>query len=173
MGYSPHVNNLESENSANYSGTPRKTVRLSVDEAWAFVEHGRTGVFTTLRRDGVPISLPVWFVVHEREIYIRTFGKKVARVKRDPRAALLVEDGHRWAELKAVHMTGTAAVLELTPDLADWFNIEMACKYGGRLTAITEMPGPSQQFYRERKRVLIRFTPDRRYLSWDNSRMYE
>ena len=36
-------------------------VRLTSDEAWAFVEHAHTGIFTTLRRDGQPVALPVWF----------------------------------------------------------------------------------------------------------------
>jgi len=32
--------------------------RLSPEEAWAVVEASHTGIFTSLRRDGVPIALP-------------------------------------------------------------------------------------------------------------------
>ena len=42
-----------------------------------------TGVLTSLRRDGAPVSLPVWFVALDRRIYVsgpaRT--KKFARIR--------------------------------------------------------------------------------------------
>ncbi|MGH9137555.1 MAG: pyridoxamine 5'-phosphate oxidase family protein [Acidimicrobiales bacterium] len=41
-------------------------VRLTDDEAWAFLENGHIGILTSLRRDGWPVSLPVWFVVLDR-----------------------------------------------------------------------------------------------------------
>ena len=41
------------------------SLRLSADEAWAFLEKGHTGILTSLRRDGWPISLPVWYVALE------------------------------------------------------------------------------------------------------------
>jgi hypothetical protein len=45
-------------------------IRLSVDEAWDTIDRAHTGILTTLRRDGVPVSLPVWFVVLDRRIYV-------------------------------------------------------------------------------------------------------
>ena len=36
-------------------------VRLDDDEAWAELDAAHTGILTTLRRDGWPVSLPVWF----------------------------------------------------------------------------------------------------------------
>ena len=43
------------------------------------------------------MPLPVWYVVDERTIVMRTppRTKKVARVKRDARASFLVESGER------------------------------------------------------------------------------
>ena len=37
-------------------------VRLSEEEAWAELATAHTGILTTLRRDGRPVSLPVWLV---------------------------------------------------------------------------------------------------------------
>ena len=82
------------------------SIRLSEDEAWDVISASHTGILTTLRRDGSPIALPVWFAVVDRTVCMRTprRTKKVARVRRDPRASFLVESGERWAELVAVPM---------------------------------------------------------------------
>jgi hypothetical protein len=80
-------------------------IRLDDDEAWAVLEAAHTGILTTLRADGSPVTLPMWFVALDRTICFTTFEgtKKLARVQRDPRASFLVESGERWAELRAVH----------------------------------------------------------------------
>ena len=76
-------------------------VRLTDDEAWAELAAAHTGILTTLRRDGRPVALPVWFAVLDRRIYVRTPAgtHKVGHVRHDPRATFLVERGERWAEL--------------------------------------------------------------------------
>ena len=45
-------------------------VRLSEEEAWAELGAAHTGILTTLRRDGRPVSLPVWFATVGRRIYV-------------------------------------------------------------------------------------------------------
>ena len=47
-------------------------VRLTEDEAWAELAAAHTGILTTLRRDGRPVPLPVWFVALDRHVYVRT-----------------------------------------------------------------------------------------------------
>ena len=71
-----------------------KAVELPEAEAWEFLERAHIGIFTTLRRGGWPLSLPVWFVALERRIYVMSPGRsaKVQRVRRDPRVCFLVED---------------------------------------------------------------------------------
>ena len=46
-------------------------IRLSEDEAWDVLDKSHTGILTTLRRDGTPVSLPVWYVVDERTIVMQ------------------------------------------------------------------------------------------------------
>ena len=69
------------------------SVRLSSDEAWEVLAHAHTGILTSLRRDGRPITLPVWFAVLDRRIYVSgpATAKRHARVRRDPRVAFLVD----------------------------------------------------------------------------------
>ena len=73
-------------------------VRLSEDEAWVELDTAHTGILTTVRRDGRPVSLPVWFATVGRHIYVRTPAKtrKVEHVRNDPRVEcvlLTVRDG--------------------------------------------------------------------------------
>ena len=58
-----------------------RMIRLSEDEAGNVLDKSHTGILTTVRRDGTPVSLPVWYVVDERTIVVKTppGTKKVAR----------------------------------------------------------------------------------------------
>src|SRR5437588_12749206 len=91
----------------------RPTIRLARDEAWEVVAAAHTGIFTSLRGDGTPISLPVWFVVEDRIIWLSTpaTAKKVIRVRNNSRTSFLIESGERWAKLKALHLTCGATIV--------------------------------------------------------------
>lgn len=62
-------------------------VRLSEDDAWHELETAHTGILTTMRGDGWPVPLPVWFIARDRRVYVRTPAKtkKVGHVRNDPR----------------------------------------------------------------------------------------
>jgi Pyridoxamine 5'-phosphate oxidase len=146
------------------------SVRLTEAEAWTLVAAAHTGIFTSLRRDGTPISLPLWFVVDDHTIWLSTpaSSKKVTRVRNNPRTSFLVESGERWAELAAVHLTCTATVVE--GDEVAWVEAEKARKYGAFRTARRAMPERTRDHYGG-ARAAIRLDPDARVLTWDNSRL--
>jgi PPOX class probable F420-dependent enzyme len=147
-------------------------IRLSADEAWDTIQRAHTGVLTTLRRDGVPISLPVWFAALDRRIYVSgpTHTKKFARVRRDPRVSFLVESGERWADLVGVHLTGTAAIVDDT-ELLERVAAALAEKYGGFRTPRDQMPDATRANY-ETAVTTLAITPDDRILSWENARLF-
>ena len=65
---------------------------MSDEAREAFLAETRLGVLSTLRDDGAPISVPVWFEwdgSHARMFTTASSGK-VARLARDARASLLV-----------------------------------------------------------------------------------
>jgi PPOX class probable F420-dependent enzyme len=146
------------------------TIRLTEDEAWEAVESAHTGILTTLRRDGMPIALPVWFVVDDRTIAMMTPArtKKLARIRHDPRASFLVESGELYTELRGVHLTGRVQVVE---EAAAISRIEAAVndKYAAFRPAVTSLPAAAQAYYA--KQVFLRFVPDARILTWDNARI--
>jgi PPOX class probable F420-dependent enzyme len=146
------------------------TIRLTTDEAWEAIESAHTGILTTLRRDGMPIALPVWFVVDDRSIAMMTptGTKKIARIRHDPRASFLVESGERYTELRGVHLTGRVKVVEDTSAMS---RIEAAVndKYAAFRPPVTSLPATAQAYYA--KQVFLRFVPDARILTWDNARI--
>ena len=145
-------------------------VRLDADEAWAVLDAAHTGIFTTLRRDGMPIALPVWFVALDRAICLAAPSrtKKIARLRNDSRASFLVESGERWVELGAVHLTGR---VEFVNDEAIIERIDEAldAKYAAFRGPRGAMPEKTQAHYAGR--TFLRLVPDERIVSWDNRRI--
>jgi nitroimidazol reductase NimA-like FMN-containing flavoprotein (pyridoxamine 5'-phosphate oxidase superfamily) len=150
----------------------RRGVRMTEDEAWEFLRDGHTGILTTLRQDGSPVALPIWYAAIDGRIYVRTRGAKVVRARNDPRCSFLVESGTRWAELRAVHLTCSAAVLEEVPeDLAARIRAEMKRKYAAFRTSGTAMPAKTREHYAEARGAVIELTPIGRALTWDNTHL--
>ncbi len=144
--------------------------RLSADEAWEVVASAHTGIFTTLRADGSPVALPVWFVVMDRTVCLSAPSgtKKIARVRRDPRASFLVESGERWADLVAVHLSGTVKVVE-DPQTADRIACALDAKYQPFRAPSELMPEETRARYA--RRTFLRLSPHGKILSWDNARL--
>ncbi len=148
-----------------------RSVRLNDDEAWQVIERAHTGMLTSLRRDGMPITLPVWFVARDRRIYVAgpDHTKKFQRIRHDPRVSFLVESGARWSELVGVAVTGHAHELGDGPQL-ERVMAALDAKYEGFRTPRAEMPDATRTHY-ETRRTTIEIVADDRILSWDNSRL--
>jgi len=149
------------------------TVRLTRDETWEVLRDSHNGIFTSLRRDGVPVSLPVWYVVLDETIYIGTRGKKLSRVRHDPRASFLVEGGVYWRDLWGVHVTGTAEVIDASPELEARIEAENDRKYAQYRTPREEMPEEVRNTYANAERGVVRLTPDARILTWKNAKIWD
>lgn len=147
-------------------------VRLNQKEAWAFVAAAHTATLTTLRRDGWPISLPVWFVVEDERIYISTpaLTKKVARVRHDERACFMVESGEAWRELAAVVMPVRASLVA-DPERAEALTAAVEEKYGAFRTPESELPAATRAYY-DQETAVVALEPTGRIVSWDNSRLF-
>ena len=146
------------------------SIRLTADEAWDVLERSHTGILTTLKADGSPVTLPIWFVALDRTICFSAPSgtKKVARVRNDPRASFLVESGERWAELRAVHVSGT---VERVDDESEVARIDKAldAKYASFRTPRENMPDATRAHYGGR--TFFRLVPGPRMLTWDNRRI--
>lgn len=69
---------------------------MTEDEWRRFVMEGtRTGKLATVRKDGSPTVVPIWFVLDDEGAFIFTTGSgsaKAQAMRRDPRVALVVDD---------------------------------------------------------------------------------
>jgi nitroimidazol reductase NimA-like FMN-containing flavoprotein (pyridoxamine 5'-phosphate oxidase superfamily) len=147
-------------------------VRLSDDECWTALRLAHTGTVTTLRRDGWPISLPVWFTVIEEAVYFRTpaRSKKVARIRRDERACFQVESGLAWRELAAVVMPARASLVEPDSQLAQRAEASLNEKYAEFTTQPSSMSEATREHYAGTFAV-VRLDPSARFVSWDNAKL--
>jgi general stress protein 26 len=148
------------------------SVRMTPDEAWERVASAHTGIITTLRRDGMPISTPMWFCVYDGAIYFGTpsTSKKAARLRHNSNVGFLVEGGERWAELWAVHLTGHAITVE-DPATIERVTAAQARKYDGFSTPRSEMPEDTRRHYEASPRILFRIDAEERIVSWDNTKL--
>ena len=147
-------------------------IALAEAEMWAFLSEAHTGILTTLRADGWPVPLPVWFVAMNHAVYVRTpaRSRKARRATQDTRAAFVVEDGLHWKELRAVVLMGSIRQL---PDDHEWAEpIQQAFdqKYREFRTAPTGMATSARAHY-STPFVTLELLPEERTLSWDNSKL--
>lgn len=116
------------------------------------------------------MTLPVWFVVDRQTIALMTPSgtKKVSRIRRDPRASFLVESGQRWAELRAVHLSGSVAVVDDSDAIAR-IGAALDDKYSRFRPDTSALPAQTQDYYADQ--TFLRFSPEGRMLTWDNARI--
>lgn len=146
----------------------RASIALSDDERHAYLADAKTIILVSIGRDGYPHAVPMWFVVEgDGCIYMTTYGRsqKAVNLRRNPKAALLVESGVRYEELKGVLLRGTAAVLD---DLELCVRV-LTHVHGKHMGALSGNDGEVMRA-QARKRVVVKFTPER-VSSWDHRKL--
>ena len=130
--------------------------KLTRDEWRAFLQHGtRTGKLATVRRDGRPHVVPVWFVLDGDDIVFNTGASttKADAMRRDPRVCMCVDDEN--PPFAFVMVEGIAT---LSDDLDEM--LPYATAIGGRYMG----PDRAEEFGRRNAvsgELLVRLTPTR------------
>lgn len=145
------------------------SVRMNESEISDFLAASHTGILATLRSDGAPAIVPLWFVVLDGSVHLRTLrsSAKVKHLLNDARVSFLIESGQAWSELKAVVLHGIAEVVDEL-GLTSKIDAAWAEKYADFL-----MPSNTSARTRDHyaaTRLYIRIVPTRRTLTWDNSK---
>lgn len=148
--------------------TTRRGITPDLDAAWEMIESAHTGILTTLRADGRPVTLPVWFIVRAREIFVRTppGSRKIRRITVDPRASFLVERGAHWTELAAVTFPVEAAIVPAGSEATELAAL-IEAKYAEYALPASRVPRAVAAHYAEQ--VVLRLTPNGSLVAWDNS----
>jgi len=147
-------------------------VTLTEEEAWERLANSHTGIITTLRRDGWPISLPMWFAVVDHKIYMRTLAasKKALRIKHDQRACFMVESGEAWKDLAAVVVPVRASLIDPSGEEATRALAAMGAKYRGFGLPQKQVPAATKRHYGAGN-VVIRLDPAGKMITWNNAKI--
>lgn len=123
---------------------------------------------------GSDINLtPMTFGWAGGRVYIFGRGQKVANLRRNQTATVLVDVGEAWRELKGVMMRGRARILEdeaaeaADPHLEE-AQLDVGAKSGLRAESGAIKPHAASASGRSRRWIV--FEPER-IVSWDNSRL--
>lgn len=151
-------------------GKQRSEIAMSADEIADFLGQGGTVQLALLGPDGYPDITPMWFVIEDDTLWMRTYGRsqKVVNARRDSRCCALIETGDRYLELRGVQVTGDVEVVE-DVDRICWVAARLMVKYEG---VDAEHIPALEAAYRERapKQVALRL-PLERIVSWDHRKM--
>jgi len=146
----------------------RQTIALTEEERRAYVGAAMTVILVSIGRDGYPHAVPMWFTVEDDGcFYMTTYGlsQKAVNLRSNPKAALLVESGVRYDELKGVLIRGTAEVLD-DFELCVRILMRIHTKHLGGLAGDVAEVMRAQA----RKRVALKITPER-IASWDHRKL--
>ena len=90
----------------------RGQIAMTPDEIWKFIEERKSLQVATIGADGAPHLTTLWFAIVDGDIVFETFTKsqKIVNLRRDPRIAVLLEDGHQYNELRGVAINGRAVL---------------------------------------------------------------
>ena len=88
---------------------------MTEKELLAFLGEGqKTLQVSSNDHDGYPHIVPMWFLVEEGKVVFRSFSKsqKIVNLRRDPRIAVLVEEGKSYDDLQGAMIKGEARLVD-------------------------------------------------------------
>lgn len=140
-----------------------RRIMMSPEELDAFLTEQRTCRVATVGADGAPHVGALWFVWDGTSLwlYSLTRSKRWAQVVKEPRIAVVVDDGHEYGELRGAELSGSAEIVGEVPRNGEaWPELEaperlFATKYFGMET----LPHDGRHAW-------LRLTPDA-VASWD------
>ena len=111
---------------------------MNRDEWRSFVLSGsRTAKLATVRKDGRPHVVPIWFVLDGDDLVFTTTAStlKARNMRRDPRVSVCIDD--EAFPFAFVRIEGTVAFEELSPDRLLPWTTELARRYVGDDRAVS------------------------------------
>ena len=143
----------------------RRQIQLSPEEQAAFLREHRKGALATIGKDGFPHVVAMNFLAKDGAFYMTSYAKaqKVVNIRRNPKAALMIEAGDAYAELHGVMVRGRCEILEG----AEAVRAAFAAMAEARGTTPSR---PSAAGDSAPKRVVLKIVPEK-ITSWDHSKL--
>ena len=150
----------------------RDQICMSAEEQREFLENGYTAILTSISAEGLPHPVAMWYVTIDGLPHFATYAKsqKVANLRRNSSAAVLVEDGKRYDELRGLLFQGQAEVrddVELTLQIQRGLYQKYTLGSPG-----AELTPEAEQFVRKQaaKRSTVIVHPEK-VATWDHRKL--
>jgi len=151
----------------------RNIVKMNTAEVAEWLENNQNLSLASVDRDGYPHLVAMTYALDQRDIVMTSYGKaqKVLNFKRNPHAAVMVESGRAYNQLKGVMVRGNAEIVEGADAVLEVMRLigEKVARITGSPEAARIMPSDTARRQAE-KRVVIRIHPVK-YASWDHSKL--
>ncbi len=146
----------------------RDQIRMTEEEMWAFIEERKSLQVATLNRDGTPHLTTLWFAIVDGALVFETFTKsqKVKNLQRDPRIAVLLEDGTEYAELRGVSINAKAEV-HSDPDKVHGLAKQVMIRNNPDVPA-EAMDQAAKQLAAKRSAIVVRLE---KVVTWDHRKL--
>ncbi|MCB2079947.1 MAG: PPOX class F420-dependent oxidoreductase [Novosphingobium sp.] len=146
----------------------RDRIRMSDEEVRDFLDGSRSLSVATLDKDGAPHLTTLWFAREGDTVLFETYGssQKIVNLRRDPRIAVMCEDGETYGELRGVSITGTAEIIDSGPDLSRLMTFIIA----RNMPDIPKDKLAEHAAQMAKKRVVVAVRPTK-VISWDHSKL--
>jgi PPOX class probable F420-dependent enzyme len=94
-----------------------RKIAMSPDELDAFLAEERTCRVATVRADGKPHVVPLWFAWDGRALWLNSIVKsqRWTDLTRDPSVSVVVDAGGPYGELRGVELAGSVDVVGSVP----------------------------------------------------------
>jgi PPOX class probable F420-dependent enzyme len=118
----------------------RADIAMTPDEISEFLAAPRNLILVTNGPDGYPDPVAMWYVpAPDGSLWMRTYAKsqKVTNLRRDPRAAVLIETGSHYVELRGVQVTGRIELVDDLDIICDVF-ADLMIRYEGMEAKLRE-----------------------------------
>ncbi|MDR2858362.1 MAG: TIGR03618 family F420-dependent PPOX class oxidoreductase [Novosphingobium sp.] len=146
----------------------RDAIRMTEAEIAALLDACKSLQVATLDKDGAPHLTTVWFAYQDGVYLFETYGKsqKVVNMRRDPRVAVLAEQGTSYDQLRGVSVQGRAEIVDAGDDLRKLMKVIVARNHKGLADAEVEAIAASMI----EKRVVVIVRPGK-VISWDHRKL--
>jgi PPOX class probable F420-dependent enzyme len=146
----------------------RELIRMTDDELHAFIEKGKSLQVATLGKDGAPHLTTLWYAVVDGDIVFETFSKsqKIVNLHRDPRIAVLLEDGTEYDKLRGVSINGRAELYD-DPEVVFKYALAMMKKNQPEIPE-DALEGAARMMSQKRTAVVVKAE---KIVSWDHGKL--
>ncbi|MDX2169635.1 MAG: TIGR03618 family F420-dependent PPOX class oxidoreductase [Deltaproteobacteria bacterium] len=146
----------------------RDAIRMSEAEIWDLIGAQKNLQVATINKDGSVQLTTLWFAIVDGAIVFETFTKsqKIVNLRRDPRIAVLVEDGDSYDQLRGVSINGRAELVD-EPAQVERYAEAIVAKNNPEVPP--EMRADAAKMM-ARKRTVVIVRPER-IASWDHRKL--